>query len=433
MFMKRFLLAFLTVFSLAACSKQSSTPVTPTPPPTSTKTTPSDSTLTVTMAPADGVILPTRQADTFLVRLSNPGAVNTVGLVYHVKTGSTVSVGHELTDSTWSDTADLSGNQVRQVKVTGADGNSKTWGVAFEYQVTLAAPMDSQTFVNCIYFTGDTMYVGAANGLYRSLDLGLTYSVVAGLGTEDVRSVVTSGSNIYVGADAGMFISTDGGSSFTEHVFLDPQPYGNFPADGVFKQADTLYVAAGNVDVSYDGGLSYVANDNGIGNLPIPPAVWCIYATGSTVYAGVYGGFAVSQDGGKSFTINSNGLSPGAQPEPQVNAMAIDGGTIYAATESGLGISTDGGQSFTMVTTTSGLGDNGLPAVAVGDSLLVAGSFGGLSLSRDGGNSFINFTTKNGIGGNWINALAIHKGVIYAGTFSGFTDAVMTMKPRAGG
>jgi len=231
-----------------------------------------------------------------------------------------------------------------------------------------------------------------------------------------------------------MFISSDVGTSFTEHVFLDPQPYGNFPADAVFKQADTLYVGAGNVDVSYDGGLSYVANDNGIGNLPTAISVLCLYATGSTVYAGVYGGFAVSQDGGKSFTINSNGLSPGAQPEPQVNAMAISGSTIYAATEYGLGISTDGGQSFTLLTTANGLAGNGLPAVAVGDSLLAAGSYDdGLSLSRDGGKSLINFTTKNGIGGNWINALAIHKGVIYAGTFSGFTDAIMTMKPRAGG
>jgi hypothetical protein len=216
-------------------------------------------------------------------------------------------------------------------------------------------------------------------------------------------------------------------------VFLDPQPYGNFPADAVFKQADTLYVGAGNVDVSYDGGLSYVANDNGLGDLPTAISVWCVYATGSTVYAGVYGGFAVSQDGGRSFTINSNGLSPGAQPEPQVNAMAISGSTIYAATEYGLGISTDGGQSFTLVTTAGGLSGNTLPSVAVGDSLLAAGSFYGLSLSRDGGNTFTNFTTKNGIGGNWINALAIHKGVIYAGTFSGFTDAIMTMKPRAGG
>ena len=211
-----------------------------------------------------------------------------------------MGVGHQLTDSTWSDTADLSGNQVRQVKVTGADGNSKTWGVAFEYQVTLAAPMDSQNFVNCIYFAGDTMYVGASNGLYRSFDPGLTYSAVAGLGTQDVRSVVTSGNNIYVGADAGMFISGDGGTSFSEHVFLDPRPYGNFPADAVFKQADTLYVGAGNVDVSYDGGLSYVANDNGIGNLPTPPSVWCVYAQGSTVSAWSIRGICGFQDGGKS-------------------------------------------------------------------------------------------------------------------------------------
>jgi hypothetical protein len=91
------------------------------------------------MATNDGVLLSAMQADTFVVRLSDPSLISTVPVVYHVKEGATLSVGHRLTDTTWSDTVDLSGNKVRLVKVTGPGGNTKTWGVGFEYQVTVAS------------------------------------------------------------------------------------------------------------------------------------------------------------------------------------------------------------------------------------------------------------------------------------------------------
>jgi hypothetical protein len=100
------------------------------------------------------------EADTFLVRIKNPGLITAVPVVYHVEQGDTLNEGHQLTDSTWSDTVDLSGDKVCLLKVTGSGGNSKTWGLAFEYQITLAAPMTSRYQVNCIYVTGDTMYLG---------------------------------------------------------------------------------------------------------------------------------------------------------------------------------------------------------------------------------------------------------------------------------
>jgi hypothetical protein len=427
---KRSIFACLVILLLNSCTKHSSAPATmPIPPPLPV---PADSTLTVTMAANDGIVLPTMEADTFLVRIKNPGLINAVPVVYHVGQGATLNEGHQLTDSTWSDTVDLSGNKVHLLKVTGPAGNTKTWGLAFEYKATLAAPMTSGYQVNCIYFTGDTMYLGTQNGLYRSLDMGLTYSLISGLGTGvDVLSVVTQGDSIYAGTATGVSISNNGGSNFTEHVFPSWYQYGAyFPGQAVYKQADTLYVGAGNVDVSYDGGATYMDNVNGLGNLPTPISVWCLYAKGDTVYAGTVFGFAVSYDGSKSFTINSSGLGPGGPGDAQCNGMAIDNGIIYVAAETGLGLSTDGGLNFTEATTANGLGGNVVTAVAVRDSLLAAATLNGLSLSRDGGKSFINLTTLNGIGGNYVTCVSIQKGAIYAGTFDGFNYSIVTLKPR---
>lgn len=375
------------------------------------------------MASQNGMVLSFRQADTFLIHLDNPDLINAVPVIYHVKAGSTINAGHQLTDSTWADTVDLTANKARQVKVTGHDGNSKTWGVAWEYQVTVETPMNPYSFVRCIYFAGDTLYVGTDDGLYRSFDLGVTYTKMSGLGTVSVWSVVTSGNSIYVASNSGVFVSVDGGNSFSAHVLP-------FPTDGIYKQGGTLYVAGGNVYVSYDNGSSYIPNENGLGNLPIPIAVWCVYAQGDTVYAGTFEGLAVSYDVGNSFTIHSSGLGAGVEGDAQVNNMAVVNDSIFVASESGLGISTDGGLTFTEATTANGLGGNTLNVVAVGDGMVAAGTFYGLGLSHDGGKSFVNFTTKSGLAGNFIMSIAIHNGTIYAGTYSGFSNAIVTMKPR---
>jgi hypothetical protein len=168
------------------------------------------------------------------------------------------------------------------------------------------------------------------------------------------------------------------------------------------------------------GTLSCVnkTTSNGVGY-----AIYGIYASGSTIYAGSVqlaihpGKLSISTDGGTTFTERStaNGLGSSS-----VRGIAVDGGIVYAATPGGLSISTDGAASFTNKTTANGLGNNQVWSVYANGSNVYAGTSGGVSISTDGGATFTNKTTANGLGSNavWGDVYAAG-GAIYAATNGG--------------
>ena len=108
--------------------------------------------------------------------------------------------------------------------------------------------------------------------------------------------------------------------------------------------------------------------------------MYCVYATGDTIYAGTSSGLSISTNGGTSFTTKTaiaNGLG-----DDYVYGVFAAGGVIYAATNGGLSISADGGTSFTNKTTISGLGDNLVYGVFAAGGVIYAATFAGLSISH---------------------------------------------------
>ena len=176
---------------------------------------------------------------------------------------------------------------------------------------------------------------------------------------------------------------------------------------------------------------------NGVGY-----AIYGIYASGSTIYAGSVqlaihpGKLSISTDGGATFTERStaNGLG-----NSSVRGIAVDSGIVYAATPGGLSISTDGAASFTNKTTANGLGNNQVWSVYAIGSNVYAGTSGGVSISTDGGATFTNKTTADGLGSNavWGGVYAAGN-TLYAATNGGLaisTDggATFTNKTTADG
>jgi hypothetical protein len=413
-----FLLLLASMFT--DCSKSASKPTLPTSPTNPTSPVPpveSDSHLTVTIDTTVGAILPGHSADTFLVELKNTKLIKQVPVVYHFTVGAVPDSGSKLTDSTWADTIDLSQNKVHEVTIKAQDGQKSVYAIAFKYlfvnHLLVGGTQESETR---ILFNGDTMYVGAAQGIFKSIDGGQTYSLLNGLGGQtSVLDLFIHGSTIYAATNLGVSISSDDGQTFSSQVFPTGYPlYTNFPCTGIFAQGDTVYVSGGGVHVSHDGGSTYAADSyNPPGTVPVSTS--SIYAKGSMVYVGSYRGFGVSVDGGQTFVTNTSGLGDG-NSQVQCNSFVIYNGLIYVADVWGVSISGDGGNGFTDYTSANGLSDQGnnwVSAVGVDGNLVAAATNYGVSISTDGGKSYLNYGVDYGLGSNSTRGVTVRGNTIY--------------------
>jgi hypothetical protein len=406
--MKKIYLVIVMLPIFIGCSKNSSKPTTPTPPsnPTSpTAPVESDSHLTVTIDTTVGAILPGHSADTFLVQLKQTKLIKQVPLVYHFTVGAAPDSGSRLTDSTWADTVDLSQNKVHEVTVTAKNGKKSVYAIAFQYLFINHPIIGGTQESDCrIVFNSDTIYVGTAQGIYKSIDGGQSYMLVNDLGggLASVNDIFIQGRTIYAATNLGVSISTDNGKTFSSHTFPTGYPlYSNFPCTGIYAQGDTVYVAGGGVYVSHDGGNTYSPNSYNP-QAPVPVLMSSIYGKGSTVYAGSYNGFAVSSDGGQSFVTYTNGLGDG-NAQVQCNGFVVYNNMIYVADEWGVSISSNGGTSFIDYTSADGLsnpGDNWVSAIGVDGNLVGAATDYGISISTDGGKSYLNYNADYGLGSN---------------------------------
>jgi hypothetical protein len=411
--MNRILSLFLALLCLSACSKHQSNP---TPP------VESNIGLNVTIDPSLGNVARSATSDTFLIQLKNPSIVAAVPVVLHFAAGATPSAGNELTDSTWSDTVDISQNRVYPVTITAKNGQSSKYGIAFQYIIN-SYPLDKSLgslTPGPIFFQGDTLYTGGTSGLYYyNTDVEPNgespFTQVAALNGAGISSIYVNGSTIYAGCQRGLEISTDGGQTFTNHAF-DTIPVAFNTVNAVYVQGDTVY--AGDLEglwISRNGGGTYTYSINGLGANYVSD----IYAQGSTVYAATMGGLSISTNGGAFFTNYINGLG-GISGFDRCYGVAIQNGVIYVATLGGISVSSDNGASFNTNPITNVTGPEAVNGVYVQGDTVCAATYGeGLALSTDGGASFVSFTTINGLAGNIVYSVTMHNGSIYAGCEGG--------------
>jgi photosystem II stability/assembly factor-like uncharacterized protein len=250
------------------------------------------------------------------------------------------------------------------------------------------------------------LYAGLqTGGAFKSTDGGKNWIAISwGLPTQfvSVQAFAIDPLNpmiLYAGTEGGVFKSTDGGANwaattltgFITVLEIDPKN----PAILYASDRDSVFK-------STDGGRRWTPMNSGL-----PFGCICVSALAvdpvnpETLYVSA-GGIFRSTDGGASWIGTS--LTTGAF------ALAIDSyrpAIVYAATSIGVFQSTDGGATWTAVS-------NGLPripalvfAIDPGDSdVLYAGTEGrGIFKSTDGGTIWV--ARNNGVAFTFIQALAI--------------------------
>ncbi|MFN0157253.1 MAG: T9SS type A sorting domain-containing protein [Bacteroidota bacterium] len=226
--------------------------------------------------------------------------------------------------------------------------------------------------VGALYADNNDLYAGAITGIFKSTDLGVTWSASsAGLPSQpNFYSIVRSGSFLIAGGDAagiwrssdngGTWVQTTSGVAANEYVL-------SFTVDG-----NTVYGAFGypaSVGISTNNGATWSKTSNG---LQTTQSMTGIAKIGSSLFAchatiGVY----TSTNNGTKWTITS---PIGAQDK---NAIIASGSSLIvgvsgASSQKGIYHSTDQGVTWVKVRTgplITGLTKSGAAIYAVGDSL----------------------------------------------------------------
>jgi photosystem II stability/assembly factor-like uncharacterized protein len=197
-------------------------------------------------------------------------------------------------------------------------------------------------FAEAVAFSGNDLYVGAADGLHHSADDGRTWEHV--LAASRVAAVAAGAGIVLAGTETdGVLCSEDSGRHWSgvNAGLLDLEVLAVCLSPRFTSDRLAFVGTASGLYRSRNGGDSWRAVETGIEE----PAVQCVgLGPDRLVVAGTEAdGLLCSEDGG------TNWDQPVELAERSVTAVAISArGNIAAATDLGLFVSADGGQSWTL-------------------------------------------------------------------------------------
>jgi hypothetical protein len=254
------------------------------------------------------------------------------------------------------------------------------------------------TRVYKVLYVNDALYAVTESGLYIFYDT--TYNSFVqktqadGLPSDNVRDITFSNNTFYFLSDTNVISkSLDFASSFTTVIGL-----GSNTVYQIHSETDSLYIATSSgLYISTNQGTSFVirTSANGLGG----DEVTSVNSNGSVIYTGHFGRFSVSTNSGTSFT---SVILSGAG---NVVDIKYKGQVVYAATESsGILVSKNNGTTFpvTITAASSNLFANRVVGIHIHKDRLYAASSPlgslnkGLSVSRgvvDG--DYILYETKS--------------------------------------
>jgi len=182
-----------------------------------------------------------------------------------------------------------------------------------------------------------TVFVGTADGLYKSPDAGKTFAPTVLRGTPVTR-IEWPGPALIVTTGSGVLVSEDGALSFRSGTGLpEGTPHG-LAVSGFFAKDPVLFTAVGSAGVfrSADGGQTW--NPAGLEGRTVRDIVWL----GPILFAAADEGLFRSDDAGQKWVLAS-GLA--ARPASQILfPLAPDSGLeAFVATEDGIVHTVDGG------------------------------------------------------------------------------------------
>ena len=182
-----------------------------------------------------------------------------------------------------------------------------------------------------------TVFVGTADGLYKSPDAGKTFAPTVLRGTPVTR-IEWPGHALIVTTGNGVLVSQDVALSFRSGTGLpEGTPHG-LAVSGFFAKDPVLFTAVGSAGVfrSADGGQTW--NPAGLEGRTVRDIVWL----GPILFAAADEGLFRSDDAGQKWVLAS-GLA--ARPASQILfPLAPDSGLeAFVATEDGIVHTVDGG------------------------------------------------------------------------------------------
>jgi len=302
--------------------------------------------------------------------------------------------------------------------------------------------------VNAFLSDGSNLFAGTINGVYLSINDGISWTAVnAGMTDTRVRSLAISGANLFAATDVGIFLSTNNGTSWIAInngltntnvfalAFSGSNLFAGTAGGGVFLSSNngatwtaintgltnlniaSLAVNGGNVFAGtlFGGGAVFISSNNGVSWTNTGLAGGGIYdleVSGGNLFAGSFGGgVSLTTDNGVSWTTVNTGLS-----SLSVSELQATGSNLLAATEAGVFLSTNNGSIWTAVN--NGLTQRSTTALAVSGGNLVAGTpGGGVFLSNNNGASWA--ASNSGLTNAMVAALVSDGSNLFAGAYSG--------------
>ena len=182
-----------------------------------------------------------------------------------------------------------------------------------------------------------TVFVGTADGLYKSADAGKTFAPTVLRGTPVTR-IEWPGPALIVTTGSGVLVSEDGAMSFRSGTGLpDGTPHG-LAVSSFFAKDPVLFTGVGSAGVfrSADGGRTW--SPAGLEGQSVRDLVWL----GPILYAATDEGLYRSDDVGKKWVL---AVGLGARPAIQILfPLAPDSGLeAFLANEDGIVHTADGG------------------------------------------------------------------------------------------
>jgi len=268
---------------------------------------------------------------------------------------------------------------------------------------------------------GTNLYAGTTNGLFVSIDNGITWKLSGnGLVNPDIRSFAAIDTDLFVGTDgSGVFRSTDNGtnwvsaskglpliigvSCFAAISTGSPLPVIFIATDsGVYRSLNngtswalsglysydiatfsvigTNIIAGDGIGDSHGGG-AFLSKDLGItwtraGLDTLGVSSFVLIGASpltSTIFAGTYlGGAFYATLSDTNWTQINTGLLDAAT-QPNITSLAINGTTIYAgASAGGVVVSSNNGALWDPITLNAGLPLGMVSALAVNNGFLFA-------------------------------------------------------------
>lgn len=290
-----------------------------------------------------------------------------------------------------------------------------------------------------------SVFAGTNGGLFRSTDLGRTWSQVdTGFASNRILSLENDADLLYVGTGSGIYSSFDGGTTWS-HLGLSAESISSL----LLTDSKSFFAGTQDGDL-YESAAGESTWELVRAGLPSLSITVLEETPSGLLLAGTLAGIYRSVNGGKAWFNSSPGIA-----SFEINDIVAVAGGIFACTETGaIYRSIDDGGSWALLLNsgtpvrslfvrgtevlagTAGgmirLSTTGIPfpsSYRIGhviveemalsaDGGILAGTFGGgIYASRDGGASWR--TSNTGLGSIVTAVVVDHEGTVYAGTYGG--------------